>query len=124
MINIILADDHQIIIDGISNLIENEPGINVVGFCNNGIEVLEKLPLVDVDLLLLDLDMPVMNGMQCAEQVKKEFPDVKIAILTMHQEKALIEKFIELGISGYFLKSIAKKELIYAIKTIAVFEIT
>ena len=119
MIQIILADDHQIIIDGISNLLKDEPDINVIATCKNGAEVLEELPKLKIDVLLLDLDMPIMNGFECAEQVQKKFPDVKIAILTMHQEKALIQKFIEFGVKGYFLKTIAKSELIHAIKTIA-----
>lgn len=119
MINILIADDHQIIIDGITNLLEHEKEMDVVGHCNNGEEVLEKLPWLKADVLLLDLDMPKMNGLECAEKVHKRFPDVKIAILTMHQEKALIERFIELGVKGYFLKTIAKDELVFAIKTIA-----
>ncbi len=119
MINILLADDHQLIIDGITNLLKDEKDINVVGHCNNGVEVLESLPKLTVDVLLLDLDMPEMNGLECAEKVQNKFPTVKIAILTMHQEKALIQKFIELGVHGYFLKTIPKDELIHAIKTIA-----
>jgi len=119
MINVLLADDHQIIIDGISNLLEDEADIKVVAHCNNGLEVLDRLPNVNIDVLLLDLDMPLMNGFECAEQVQKRFPEVKIAILTMHQEKALIQKFIEFGVKGYFLKTIAKSELVHAIKTIA-----
>lgn len=119
MINLILADDHQLIIDGISGLLEGETNINIVATCNNGLEVLESLSQFNVDLLLLDLDMPKMNGLQCSEEIQKRFPNVKIAILTMHQEKALIQKFIELGVKGYFLKTIPKDELIYAIKTIA-----
>ena len=119
MINVLLADDHQIIIDGINNLLENEENISVVGTCNNGLEVIENIPNLSVDVLLLDLDMPIMNGFQCAEKVQKKFPEVKIAILTMHQEKALIQKFIEFGVKGYFLKTIAKDELVHAITTIA-----
>ena len=119
MINLILADDHHLIIDGISKLLENEADINIVASCSNGKEVLEILPKTTIDVLLLDLDMPVMNGLQCAESVKKQYPEVKIAILTMHQEKALIQRFIEFGVEGYFLKTIQKDELIHAIKTIA-----
>ena len=87
--------------------------------CNNGVQVLEELSVHNVDLLLLDLDMPEMNGLQCAKEVQERFSKVKIAILTMHHEKALIQKFIELGVKGYFLKTIQKDELIHAIKTIA-----
>ena len=119
MINILLADDHQIIIDGISGLLENEPEINIVATCNDGLEVLEQISFFSVDLILLDLDMPKMNGLECAEKVLINYPNIKIAILTMHEEKALIKKFIELGVKGYFLKTIQKGELIHAIKTIA-----
>jgi len=119
MINILLADDHQIIIDGISNILEDENDINVIAHCKNGLEVLNKLPQLKIDILLLDLDMPLMNGFECAEKVQIRFPEVKIVILTMHQEKALIQKFIEFGVKGYFLKTIAKDELVSAIKTIA-----
>lgn len=119
MIQVLLADDHQIILDGISNLLKDVPEIEVVATCKNGSEVLSELKTLQVDVLLLDLDMPVMNGFECAEQVQKRFPEVKISILTMHQEKALIQKFIEFGVKGYFLKTIAKSELIHAIKTIA-----
>ena len=119
MINILLADDHQLILDGISNLLKEDPEMEVIAHCTNGLEVLDKLPKLTIDVLLLDLDMPEMNGLQCAEEVQKKFSTVKIAILTMHQEKALIQKFIELGVHGYFLKTIPKDELIHAIKTIA-----
>jgi len=118
MINVVLADDHQLIIDGISNLLENEPDIEVVASGNNGKDVLEILSKYKVDVLLLDLDMPEMNGFQCAEEVQKSYSEVRIAILTMHKEKALIQKFIEFGVKGYMLKTIAKEELIHAIKTI------
>jgi len=119
MINVILADDHQLIIDGITNLFEDSDEIKVVACCNNGEKVLETIPKLNVDVLLLDLDMPKMNGFQCAEAVHKRFPEVKIAILTMHKEKVLIQKFIEFGVKGYLLKTIDKDELIHAIKTIA-----
>jgi len=119
MINLVLADDHHLIIDGITKLLEDEADINIVGCCCNGNEVLEILPKINVDVLMLDLDMPVMNGLQCAEIVKKQYPEVKIAILTMHQEKALIQRFIEFGVNGYFLKTIQKKELVRALIAIA-----
>lgn len=119
MIHLLLADDHTIIINGISKLLEDEEDIKIVGTCKNGQEVIEKLSILEVNVLLLDLDMPILNGLQCAEIVKQDYPDIKIAILTMHQEKALIQRFIEFGVKGYFLKTIVKKELLHAIRTIA-----
>lgn len=119
MINLILADDHHLIIDGICKLLENETDINIVACCSNGKEVLELLPNTEVDILLLDLDMPIMNGLQCAEIVRKKYSEIKIAILTMHKEKALIHRFIEFGVNGYLLKTINKDELLFAIRKIA-----
>ena len=73
MINLVLADDHELILDGISNLIKEEKDIKIVETCNNGIQVLETLPKYKVDVLLLDLDMPEMNGLECAIEVKKRY---------------------------------------------------
>ena len=119
MINLILADDHHLIIDGICKLLEKETDINIVACCSNGKEVLELLPKMEADILLLDLDMPIMNGLQCAEIVREKYSDIKIAILTMHKEKALIHRFIEFGVNGYLLKTIKKDELLFAIRKIA-----
>ena len=119
MIRILLADDHPIISEGISNLLESEQDLLIVGACKNGLEVLSELKKQEVDLILMDVEMPEMNGFQCAEAVLKANPEQKIAMLTMHQEKALIQKFISMGIKGYFLKTIEKDELILGIQMIA-----
>ncbi len=120
MINLLLADDHTIITEGVSNLLAGEEGIHICKTCKNGQEVLNYLEgnHDDVDLLLLDIDMPVMNGFECAEAVISQFPEVPIAMLTMHQEKGMIKRFIDLGTKGYFLKTISRSELILAIKRI------
>jgi two-component system response regulator NreC len=119
MIRIILCDDHTIITDGISDLLSCEDDIEIVAVCHNGQEVMDTLIKSDPDILLLDIDMPVMNGFECAEAVLKKDPRVKIAMLTMHDEKALIKRFIEIGVKGYFLKTIGKEELLRALRRIA-----
>ncbi len=119
MIRIILCDDHKIITEGISDLLSNEEDIEIVAVCHNGQEVLDTLIKSDPDILLLDIDMPVMNGFECAEAVIKKDSRVKIAMLTMHEEKALIKRFIEIGVKGYFLKTIGKEELLRALRLIA-----
>ncbi len=118
MIRIILADDHTIITDGISDLLSGEDDIEIVAVCHNGQEVLDTLIKSDPDILLLDIDMPVMNGFECAEAVLKMDSRVKIAMLTMHEEKALIKRFIEIGVKGYFLKTMGKEELLRALRRI------
>ena len=119
MIRILIADDHQLITDGISNLLADVPNLVVVGQCQNGKDVLEQLAIIQVDILLMDIDMPIMNGFDCAKEVRKKYPDVKIAMLTMHEEKSMIRSFMEMGVSGYFLKTIDKDELLYALDKIA-----
>jgi len=119
MIKILLVDDHKIITDGISNLLENESGIQVIAVAHNGEEALHKITEIEINLVLLDIDMPVMNGIECAEKISEKYPNLNIAMLTMHEEKALIQQFIEMGVKGYFLKTIQKDELIHAIKIIA-----
>lgn len=119
MIRIILCDDHTIITDGISDLLSSEEDIEIVAVCHNGQEVLDTLVKSDPDIILLDIDMPVMNGFECAEAVLEKDPRVKIAMLTMHEEKALIKRFIEIGVKGYFLKTIGKEELLRALRRIA-----
>ena len=119
MIRLLLADDHSIVTDGISQLVADQSDIEVVAVCNNGLEALAVLRDQPADVALLDIDMPQLNGIDCATRVLREFPEVKVAMLTMHREKSLIMRFIEMGVNGYFLKTIRKDELIHGIKTIA-----
>ena len=119
MIRVLLADDHKLITEGISNLLEGVPDIVIVGTCRNGEEVLHKVKFLEVDIILLDIDMPILDGFECAKQLRAIHPEVKIAMLTMHEEKSLIKEFMNMGVLGYFLKTIDKTELIYAIQKIA-----
>ena len=118
MSRILIADDHPIMADSIKSLLEGGENIEVVGVANDGLEALGKLAEVEVDIALLDIDMPKMNGLECAKKIKSDFPDVKVAILSMHQEKAMIKGLMEIGIKGYMLKTIPKDELLLAIETI------
>ena len=118
MIKLLLADDHKIITQGISNLLASETNLHIAAVCENGWEVLEHLKLIQVDLVLMDIEMPLLNGLECAEKILAIYPDKKIAMLTMHREKALIRKLIAMGVKGYFLKTIEKAELIHGINMI------
>jgi DNA-binding NarL/FixJ family response regulator len=118
MIKLLIADDHPLMANGIKSLFVDEEEIEVVTTVSNGIEVIEVLKTIHIDVLLLDLDMPEMNGIDCAKVVVKDFPKVKIAILTMHEEKSLIKNLVEIGVSAYMLKTIPKKELLNAIDII------
>jgi len=118
MIRILIADDHPIMADGIKNLFTGEKDFEVVTTVCNGIEVVEVLKSIKIDVLLLDIDMPGMDGIECAKIVKKEYPEVKIAILTMHEETSLIKSLVKQGVNAYMLKTIPKSELMNAIHII------
>lgn len=119
MIKLLLADDHNIILDGLTQMFSSETGIQVISTANNGVEVLEKLKLVSYDIILLDINMPQMDGMQCAQEILKIAPSQKIIMLTMNEEKSIIEKMISVGVRGFLLKTTEKEELINAIKMVS-----
>jgi len=115
MINVIIADDHQMFIDGIKSLLINEPDITIVGEALNGKQVLEQLAIVSCDLILMDINMPVMDGIEATSKVREHHPQVKVLILSMFNEKEMITRILEAGAAGYVLKNTGKAELIRAI---------
>ena len=117
-IRVLIADDHPLIADGIKNTFANHSDFEVVGMVENGKEVLTFLENNPVDIVLLDLNMPKMDGIQCAKILIKDYSDVKVAILSMHQEASLIKELVGLGVKGYMLKTIPADELLLAVKRI------
>ena len=97
---------------------EEYADITIVAEALNGKEALDKLTKLAVDIVLMDVDMPVMNGFETTCEIVKRFPDVKIITLTMFNEKSLIHKMLDAGVSGYLLKSVGKEELYRAIKEV------
>lgn len=119
MIKILLVDDHKIIRDGIRALIQIEPNIEIVGECNDGIEVVPFLENNDVDVILMDINMPKMNGIEATSIVSEKFKDIGILALTMHDEEGYISKVLKAGALGYVLKHVGRSELIKAIEKVA-----
>lgn len=118
-LQLVLADDHSIVRDGIRALLTQEEGIHVKGEARNGNEVLELLSVVKVDLVLMDIDMPEMNGLEATRIIQKTYPSVKVIVLSMHDEKAMIQAMIAAGVDGYLLKNTPKAELVKAIYEVA-----
>ena len=118
MKKILLIDDHQIILDGIEAILSELPNIEVVGRATNGSDGLRYIKALRPDIVLLDLDMPIMNGMAVSKEVKTNMPDVKIIILSLHQEASIIQSLIKDGVDGYVLKNADKNEIIKAIKAV------
>ncbi len=118
MIKIIIADDHRIVLEGLSSLIELSNDIKIVGLANNGQEIIDLLNSQEVDIVVSDIEMPVMDGVKVTRLIRNQFPKVKVLILTMYSSIAFIRNILEIGAHGYILKNKGKEELIDAIKTI------
>ena len=118
-LNILLVDDHQIIIDGLRLLINNVDGMHIVGDANNGKEAIDLLKILDVDVVLMDIDMPVMNGLDATKSIKSGSNKTKVLMLSMHCESGMVKELIEIGADGYLLKNASKEELIEAITKVS-----
>lgn len=117
-IKILIADDHPLIAKGIKTTLELDLNIQVVSIVHNGKEALEYIEKHPIDLLLLDIDMPIMNGIDCASILLQKQPGFKIVMLSMHQDIYTIKKVMDLGVKSYLLKTIPSDELLFAIQKI------
>lgn len=115
MINVLLVDDHQIIIDGITRLLQDVHDVSCVGFSNSGKDALEKVLKYEVQVVLLDLQMPEMDGLETCQKMLILNPNLKVIALTMTNERSMIRAMMEAGAKGYLLKNVGKDELITAI---------
>ena len=115
IINIIIADDHTIFLEGITALI-NCKYINVVANCKNGQEVLDFLKEQEVDLVISDINMPVMDGITLVKKITKLHPKTKTMMLSMYEERHIINKAIKAGANGYMSKNAGKKDILNAIE--------
>ncbi|WP_424962155.1 response regulator [Ekhidna sp.] len=113
--DILIADDHQIVIDGLKLVLSSREDFNVIGQASNGLEVLEFLSQNRADVVVLDINMPEMDGIKCAKKIKSLYPDIKIIILTMYAQKSFVEEIVKIGIDGCLLKNNTGKELSDAI---------
>lgn len=118
MIKIIIADDHQMFIDGIKSLLVSERDMKVTGEALNGKEVLQLLETSAADIVLLDVNMPEMDGIEATKLIRQKYPQVKILMLTMYNNSEFIFGLINAGAAGYILKNTGKAELVTAIKTV------
>ena len=117
-IKILLADDHQIVIDGLKLILGATESFEVVGEVSNGQEVMDFLEKQMVDIVVLDINMPVMDGITCAKRIKSRYDDVKVIILTMYAQKSFVEEIIKIGIDGCLLKNNTGSELAQAIERV------
>ncbi|MEM6686121.1 MAG: response regulator transcription factor [Bacteroidota bacterium] len=117
-IHIIIADDHKLFREGLQSLLKKHTHIKVVGEAEHGEEAIQLLETHTIDIAVLDINMPDMNGVSTAKVILEKFPDVKILMLTMHDEGTFIKELIDMGVLGYILKNRGKEEFVEAIETI------
>lgn len=117
-VKIIIADDHSMVREGLKQLLELDGDIRVIGESGDGEDCLKILKSMTPQILLLDIDMPKMNGLEVLKKIKKEKMDVKVIILTVHNEIEYLLKAVEIGIDGYILKDSDSAELREAIFTV------
>ena len=115
MTRVLISDDHAIVRTGLRTLLKAQPTLELVGEATGGYEALELAEKTRPDILLLDLSMPDLDGISVTPESKRRFPEVRILILTVHEEQALLREAIRAGASGYILKQAAESELLSAI---------
>lgn len=117
-IRVLLVDDHLLVLDGLQARLAMEPHIEIVGTANNGEQALcaarEKMP----DVVIMDVSMPILNGLEATKRFRTELPGTRILMLSMHDDREYILSLIQSGASGYVLKDVSSHELINAIETV------
>ncbi len=117
-ITVLIVDDHKIIRDGIKSLLKDVENIKIVGEASNGQEAIDFFKKQPTDVVIMDIRMPEMSGIETTKYLTEHYPGVKILALTMHDEEAFISKMLQAGASGYLLKNVGKEEFITAINKI------
>jgi two-component system response regulator NreC len=117
-IRILLVDDHRLILDGIQGLLKEMAGMECVGTCANGVEALAAVEHLAMDVVLMDIDMPVLDGIAALERIKRDKPQLKVIMLSMHDEPAMVQRVLEMGADGYLVKNCGRAELMLAIRNV------
>lgn len=118
-IRVLLAEDHNVVREGLRLLLSAQPDIEVVGEARNGAEALEAARRVCPDVAILDISMPELDGLQAAERIRLACPDTRILILSMHESDAYFFRALEVGAAGYVLKKAASDDLLNALRAVA-----
>jgi DNA-binding NarL/FixJ family response regulator len=118
-LRILIADDHKMFIDGIRSLLRNEKQFEFVGEASDGQEALDILKGTPADILITDINMPKMSGTELTKQVKKDYPEIKVLVVTMYNDPAIVNEILMAEAEGYILKNTGKEELVNALTQIA-----
>lgn len=118
-IRILIADDHQMFIDGLKALLKREKSFQIIGEVSSGGQAIEFIGKIQPDLLITDISMPGMSGVELTQWVKQHHPEVKVLVLTMYNDREIVNEILMSEAEGYILKNTGKQELVNAIKRIA-----
>jgi two-component system, NarL family, response regulator NreC len=118
-IRVLIADDHTIFREGVRALLESAPGIEVVGEAADGRDAIDRSGRLRPDIVLMDIQMPGLGGLEAALEIRRAQPEVKIVVLTQFEDREYIRRFLKAGVSGYVLKKAAGSDLIAAIRAAA-----
>ena len=117
-IRTLIVDDHQVLIDGITSILSPVDSIEVVASATSGQEALAKVRMLQPDVVLMDINMPEMNGIEACKKILASHPNTRIIALTMHEEYVFIRQMLDAGAHGYLLKHSGKDEIVHAIEQV------
>jgi DNA-binding NarL/FixJ family response regulator len=115
-VRVLICDDQTVVREGLAAILSTDPEIQVVGLAGHGVEALDLVPQTDPDIVLMDLQMPVMNGVQATQRLRRAYPDLYVLVLTTYAEDQWVLDAIRAGATGYLLKDTRRDELLAAIK--------
>ena len=118
-LRIFIADDHGLLRAGLRSMLKNEQGMEVVGEAADGAETVTLCAHLKPDIVLADISMPGLTGIEVAQQLSRTLPGTRVLILTMHEDAGLLQEALQAGASGYLIKRAAEADLIHAIQTVA-----
>ncbi|MCL4458391.1 MAG: response regulator transcription factor [Chloroflexi bacterium] len=118
MIRVILADDHAVVREGTRRLLEDEPDIIVVGEASDGEQTLKQVDMLEPDVLLLDISMPKMSGIEITQQIRVKHPRVRVLVLSAYDNEQYVYALLKAGAAGYILKEVSGKDVIRAIRAV------
>lgn len=119
-VRLLLADDHQLFREGVKRILNMEKDLEVIGECGDGIQVIELCNTLHPDIVLMDINMPIENGVVATEKLKEIFPEIKVIILSIHDDESYVFETLRKGASGYLLKDMEPESLINAIRSVVV----
>jgi len=119
MIRILLVDDHAILRDGLRALLSYYPDVKVVGEAEDGLQAIECVERLSPDIVLMDIAMPVMNGLEATRRIRQKYPNTRVLILTQYEDRPYVLSLLRAGVSGYVLKRALGTDLINAVRAVA-----